>query len=147
MAEPITGLLDAEPFYQSEEKARATVRDGEDSIEVIVVQESGNDFVLILSGEHSGEKIDMSRQPSMKETEILEEQRIKLPLRLSKARNYEENIEILIEAMKRNIPEWMNHPALMDELIMILDENANFNFGNQTLHYDPQMGLQWKEKT
>lgn len=147
LAEPITGLLDAEPFYQSEEKARATVRDGEDSIEVIVVQESGNDFVLILSGEHSGEKIDMSRQPSMKETEILEEQRIKLPLRLSKARNYEENIEILIEAMKRNIPEWMNHPALMDELIMILDENANFNFGNQTLHYDPQMGLQWKEKT
>lgn len=143
----ISGLLDGEAYYSSEEQARATVRDGVDSIEIIAVQERGNGFAMILSGEHRGERIDMSRQPSMREAEILEEQRMKLPPRLSKTWNYEKTIEILSEVMTQKIPEWMNHPTIMGELIMILDERADFYFEKEALHYDPQRGLQWRETT
>lgn len=143
----ISGLLDGEAYYSSEEQARATVRDGEDSIEVIAIQESNNGFAVILSGEYRGEKIDMSRQPSMREAEILEEQRIKLPPRLSRTWNYEKTTEILSEVMTRKIPEWMIHPTIMGELIMILDESANFYFEKEALHYDPQRGLLWRETT
>lgn len=141
----IVGILDGEAYYIGEEQARAAVRDGEDTIEVIAVQEH-KEMAMILSGQYRGMTVDMSRCPSMQEAEILEEQRIKLPLRLSKAWNYEKSIEILTETMKRKIPEWMNHPALTGELIMVLDENADFSFEGSTLHYDPQEGLQWKEE-
>lgn len=141
----ILGLLDDDPGRYSEAQARAAVRDTADSFEVLAVQDRGDGYALILSGEHRGMAIDMTRQPSMQEAEILEEQRIRLPGKLSMPCNYDENQNILVNEMEKKIPEWMNQPVLMDELIMVLDANADFRFGNDTLHYDTQKGLYWKE--
>lgn len=142
----IVGLLDRDPVQLSEVQAKAAVRDGEDTIEVIMVQADGEGFAVLLSGEKKGIRIDMSRAPSVQEADLLAEQRIKLPLRLSKFYDVDQTENTLIGQMKRFVPEWMMQPALEGELVLILDQNGDAQMDQKTsLHYDNRIGMQCRE--
>ena len=139
-------LFDRNPVQLSEVQAKAAVRDGEDTIEVIMVQADGEGFAVLLSGEKKGIRIDLSSAPSVQEADLLVEQRIKLPLRLSKFYNIDQTENTLIGQMKRFVPEWMTQPALAGELVLILDQNGDAQMDQKTtLHYDNRIGLQFRE--
>ena len=140
-AETITSLLVGEAHYGSEEKAKAAVRDGEASLEVLALKERKDGFMEILSGEHKGEALDPLKKLSLQEIDILSRQKIRLPARLSNDKNYESTIHTLAKAIEEKISVWTKQPALSGELLMILNPDGDISFGDLTYHYDLNRGF------
>ena len=141
----IAGLLDNAPGF-SDPQARATVRDGNCSIEVIMLREAGSGQAEILSGENKGKLIFMDRMPSIEEARQIALQRLRLPQRFSQPRCVKEVIEELERDTENTVSEWLTHPLLEGELIVFLDQQNHTRINQTLLHYDEAKGLEYKEE-
>lgn len=136
----IVGLLDNNPGF-NDAQAQATVRDGTSSIEIIALKDNGDRTALILSGEKKGSLVRMDTCPSWEEAVEIAKQRLRLPARFSKVWCAEKNMSELEKRGKESVPEWMDHPMLKGELIVILDEDSSFTLDGIRLYYHEERGL------
>ena len=71
-------LLDSD-IGDTEARAQAAVRDGDASVEVLMLAENGAQQVRLLSGERGGKSLQTSHAPSNEECAAVARQRIRLP--------------------------------------------------------------------
>ena len=126
----------------SEDKGRAQVRDGEDSLEVILLElrrVGGQEELRTLqrrSGE-PGRMIPTDRVPDPKVVRAMVMSAVRLPASLSNARVIDKVIQ---ELETRVVPAWQDDRDLQGQLFLLL-EDGRAQLAGTTLEYSPSTGL------
>lgn len=118
----------------------AQVRDGEDTIEVIMVKRSLESGYCLL-GDRNNEISGLIADGNYKTIKKLAQNTIKLPRIFSKSYNIEHTIDVLEEFNRQNLSNWQLQPFLKGSLGIILDSNNQFKLDDYTLTYDNDIGL------
>jgi hypothetical protein len=139
--ESLIGWLDQKMSDGDDETPRgqAAVRDGEDSIEVIVVQRIG-DQVRVLPWLTPGRVVvvDTDLPPSAEVVRLVTASRLRLPAYRSRG----DAGDRLISALEsRQYPGWQGDRWLAGELVVELDEELSADVAGIRLHYDDKQGL------
>ncbi len=131
----LTGFLDNAP---GEALGEAAVRDGADSLEVLVVQKRGLFEYTILS---EGGPIYAGRKvPASKQARLLARQCLRLPPAFCHEGIIDQTIHEL-EAQNTPLMAWQDSPWLKGQLFLILDENGQASLCGYQLTYDKKLGL------
>ncbi len=120
-------------------RGQAAVRDGEDSIEVIVVQRVGNE-IRVLPWLTPGRvvMVDTDLSPSAEAVRLVTASRLRLPA----YRSHGDAGDRLIAALEeRQYPGWQGDRWLAGELVVELDEELSTEVAGIRLHYDDKQGL------
>lgn len=123
---------------------RAQVRDGEDSLEVLLVRRGEDGLVRLLDevGDDGGAVLgvpELGPPPRRLERALLSSS-IRLPRRLTAAYR----IDAVIEELEKRggaFDGWQQSPWLAGQLVLELDDEGRTTLGGVNLRYDPDMGL------
>ncbi|NKY89882.1 CRISPR-associated helicase/endonuclease Cas3 [Nocardia veterana] len=118
---------------------QAQVRDGEDTIEAIVVQRRGNDVVMldVVPGV-GGRPVPIEGPPDRKLAKALAACTIRLPAALTRYGR----IGAVIDALEDTwYPGWQQVHWLAGELVLELDEQQRATLAGHHLRYDALLGL------
>lgn len=126
----------------NEERGRAQVRDGEDSLEVILLdlrRVGGQEELRTLPSapEAPGAMIPTDRAPDKKIARAMALSAVRLPLRLSNPHRIDQVID---ELEKCVVPAWQDDPQLRGQLFLLLDE-GRAQLADTVLEYSPSTGL------
>jgi len=126
----------------NEESGRAQVRDGEDSLEVILLdlrRVGGQEELRTLPSapEAPGAIIPTDRAPDKKTARAMALSAVRLPPRLSNPRRIDEVID---ELEKCVVPAWQDDLQLRGQLFLLLDE-GRAQLADTVLEYSPSTGL------
>lgn len=124
-----------------EEGARAAVRDGDPSIDVIVLVRAKDEIIHFLPWQYGGSAVESDRAPSREECLKIAQQKIKLPTFFSKKWNIDKVISELEKLNIKYLAEWQNAPLLKGELVLLLDEKLEATLLGQSLQYNRKTGL------
>ncbi|MBQ9010867.1 MAG: CRISPR-associated helicase Cas3' [Clostridia bacterium] len=132
----ICGLVDVR-FRADEQEAEASVRDGEESITVILVVEYADGIGLVPW--HGGGKRYHTGQLSEEEAMVIGRERIGLPMRFGGKRAGVTIAEL--EKAGERFREWKKSPLLHSALFLVLDDTLNARLLGYELHYSQNEGL------
>ena len=126
----------------SEEEGRAQVRDGEDSLEVILLDRhrvGGQEELRTLPSAPGapGVQIPTEDVPNRKVVRAMALSAVRLPPRLSNPRRID---QIIDELEKRVVPAWQADPQLRGQLFLLL-EDGRAQLADTALEYSPSTGL------
>ncbi|TPR39920.1 CRISPR-associated helicase Cas3' [Apilactobacillus micheneri] len=124
---------------KSDAMGLAQVRDGEDSVEVIMVKSIGDNDYSLLSNDIPLK--DSVLNGDYVVTKSLAENTIKLPNVLSKTYSIEQTIDELEKFNKDYLANWQEQSWLKGSLGIILDENNQFIINGHILTYDNDLGM------
>ncbi|TPR19564.1 CRISPR-associated helicase Cas3' [Apilactobacillus timberlakei] len=129
---------------KSDAAGLAQVRDGEDTVEVIMVKRNGdNDYSLM---ENSKPLKELILNGTSKITKKLAQNTIKLPGILTRKYNIQQTINELEKFNKDNLSNWQNQYWLRGSLGIILDENNRFPLNGYILSYDDKLGMTFEKE-
>lgn len=118
------------------ERAEASVRDGEDTIEVLLLTGGGNGCLRFLPWRNGGAELDTTVTPSESEEIAAARERIKLPMYYTK--RFNETIKELDVIPER----WRDSKLLKGELLLILNEELECELLGRKLRYSREYGLE-----
>ncbi|MER7128239.1 CRISPR-associated helicase Cas3' [Streptosporangium saharense] len=124
-------------------RGRAQVRDGLDSVEVLVVQRRADDSLVTmpwLDRDRGGLDLPVDTAPEPNLARIVASCGLRLPRRFS----YPQVIDQTIEELEAGyIPAWQSKesPWLAGELLLVLDEEGRARLAGHDLYYTPDDGL------
>ena len=126
----------------NEEKGRAQVRDGEDSLEVILLdlrRAGGQEELRTLPSapEAPSTMIPTDRAPDKKTARAMALSAVRLPPRLSNPSRIDQVID---ELEIRVVPAWQDDPQLRGQLFLLLEE-GRAQLADTVLEYSPSTGL------
>ena len=126
----------------NEEKGRAQVRNGEDSLEVILLdlhRVGGQEEPRTLPCQPGGTVhiIPTDRVPDPKVVRAMALSAVRLPASLSNTRVIDQVID---ELERWVVPAWQDEPQLRGQLFLLL-EDGRAHLGGKTLEYSPTTGL------
>ena len=126
----------------SEEEGRAQVRDGEDSLEVILLDRhrvGGQEELRTLPSAPGapGVQIPTEDVPNRKVVRAMALSAVRLPPRLSNPRNID---RVICELEARVVPAWQADPQLRGQLFLLL-EDGRTQLADVVLEYSPTTGL------
>lgn len=122
----------------------ATVRDGQPSIEVLMLVQYRDGRVGLVPRNGDAPCFDPTREPPREDAMRIARQRIRLPNAVCP--RVSETITALEMLTARTLPEWQQASALRGELFLLLDGHLQVRLGDYILQYDPEYGLRyWKE--
>lgn len=132
----------------SDAGARAAVRDGDPSIEVLVMMQdsSGNVRFLPGEGEAAGPCVAVDQPPQPEEALQIARQRLRLPGYFSKRWSVQQTIDALEAETRKHFAAWRLSPLLRGELVLLLDERRTAHLAGQVLHYDRENGLTYQKE-
>jgi CRISPR-associated endonuclease/helicase Cas3 len=131
----IEGWLNTAVSSSSDKAAEATVRDTDETIEVIVVQEIGGKFFC------GGREIAAGRIPGDEDAMWIARQTVRLPPALSSEWTINKTIESLEKSCIMKLPEWQKSPWLEGELFLILNEDMSAELCGFKVWYGKEEGL------
>lgn len=134
----LTGWLDAD-LDDSDVEAKAAVRDGDDSIEVILMKKISDGKTGFVSAQYCGKTVDSTRVPDADTSRIIASQRIRLPHMFVGV--IYEIIEELQKRNQRECPEWQQSKLLRGELFLLLDEENCTELCGFHITYNESDGL------
>lgn len=126
--------------HSYDDEGLAQVRDGEDTIEVIMVKRGAESGYCLL-GDGKNDISGLIADGNYKIIKKLAQNTIKLPRVFSKNYNIEHTIDLLEEFNRQNLSNWQIQPFLKGSLGIILDRNNQFKLDDYTLTYDSNIGL------
>ena len=134
----LVSLLDNSENSLSDECARATVRDIDGSIEVILVglHEDGTFFDI-----ESGETIPSDSRFTEKNAFRMTGSKISLPARFSRPEFMGKTLSELQMISAKEPSSWKDHGWISEELILFMDENLKTELLNTKMEYDQERGL------
>ncbi len=132
----ISGWLDKDV---SDHEGEAAVRDSDESIEVLLIQEI--EGKLFLLGAVNGSELPQNGIPDRELAKILARQRIRLPNILCGPWVIDKTIAELERLNGERLLAWQESPWLKGELFLILDENSSAHLCDYILTYDKNDGL------
>ena len=118
--------------------AEMSVRDGEESIEVLLLQKSDDNKFKFLPWRNNGMELDTTAEPTIEEANAIEKERVKLPVRFQRFGNYDKTLRELTEVPIR----WRNCGVLKGELILLLDKDNCSDISGVKLIYSKEYGLE-----
>ncbi len=141
------GLLNSD-MADDERYGNAAVRDGEPSLEVLVMVLHGDGRVGFVPWVEGGNTVSAAHIPSHEEALAIARQRLRLPQRFSYDRRImDKTIRELEDMTRRYIPEWQAAGLLHGELFLLLDDNMEATLCGHRLQYGRTYGLMvWKEE-
>ena len=135
--ETINDLMDVD-ICADDQKAQAAVRDGQPSIDVLLMRKNGEDITFVGS---MGESFALHHVPDNESCKEISRRKLRLPHILCAPW---QKADITIKELERRndiFNEWQQSPWLHGELILLLDENNSTDLCGYHLHYDEQIGL------
>lgn len=130
----------------TEAAARAAVRDGDPSVEVLVMVRYEDGSVHFLPWQEEGRAVAADCPPCQADSVSIARQRLRLPGYFSKRWTVDRVINELEEQNRRLLPEWQQAPMLKGELVLLLDENLTAHLSQTVLRYDRRDGLTWQKE-
>ena len=121
------------------EEAERSVRDGEETIEVLVLRQDPQMQYRLVSGAAA---FDPTRELDEAEAKMIARERLRLPLTFSKSYHYKETVAGLHEIPER----WRESRWLAGELLLLLDESLETELIGRHLRYSPECGLEIIQK-
>jgi len=126
---------------QDEEEAQAQVRDSENSIEVLLFMQKGNE-IHYLPWQHEGQRLPVERIPSPEEKRDLLRQSVKLPGALCREYQIKKTLEALKPMNELVLSgEWKHDPMLREESFLLLNEQLETELAGFHLWYSEEEGL------
>lgn len=113
--------------------AEASVRDGSDSIETLILVKLSRDTYTDVSGLRI---FDTTAAPDEEDAKYISQQRVKLPLRFAG-----KNFSKTIDALNNLPPAWEGCHWLRGELLLLLDNDRKSQIDGQTIRYSKEFGL------
>lgn len=143
MDEEIVGWLDL-AANDSERAGEATVRDTDESIEVLLLQ-CGEGGIRFLPWQEGGSRVAFDTVLPARDAEALARQRIRLPQPLCSRYAIRKTIEEL-EGVARLFPRWQESPWLKGELFLILDESGTARLNGYRIRYSRMDGMTYEKE-
>ena len=132
----------------SDPAARAAVRDGDPSVEVLVMVQGRDGSIHFLPWQEGGRTVASDCPPQPEEALKIARQKLRLPAVFGKEWNVKRVIDELEADNRRLLAQWQLSPMLRGELVLLLDETLTAHLAGMTLHYDRENGLIYeKEET
>ena len=125
-------------------KAEASVRDGDDAIEVILLKEAGDGSIRSIGKNKHVFQADCL--PSDEECRRILRQKIRLPTLFSYFYLADKIIDELERRGKAKVPVWLQSNWLKGELFLFLDNAGTTCLSGYTIHYTDELGLQVKKE-
>lgn len=125
----------------SEARAYAQVRDGEDTIEVIALKRVPGGYCFFGGEEELSCRIDEDNVARK-----IAEHTLTLPRVFTKAYTIDETIDILEAYNTKYLGSWRDSVWLNGALGIIFDENNEFSLGGYTVLYDEKFGIRTERK-
>ena len=131
-------FLDDDCGRDNYRKAEASVRDGDETIEVLVMQKSGEGEISFLPWYMGGASVNIYDVPSEAEAIAIARSRLRLPARLCRPYNFKRTCDEL-----KNIPgRWKESKWLKEELLLLLDDELEAEVSGIRLRYSREIGLE-----
>ena len=132
----------------SDAGARAAVRDGDPSVDVLVMMQDETGNVRFLPGKDGspGECVEPGDIPQPEEALQIARQRLRLPGTFSRKWKIGETIDALEAENRKHFAAWQRSPLLKGELILLLDKDQTAHLAGQVLHYDRENGLTYRKE-
>ena len=128
--------------------ARAAVRDGDPSVEVLVMQCRADGSIHFLPWQEGGSAVAADSPPPPETALKIARQKLRLPAVFGKAWKVDRVIRELEADNRSGLAAWQLSPLLHGELILLLDENLTARLAGMELCYDRENGLYYqKEET
>lgn len=118
----------------------AAVRDTDESIEVILIQEKENKLFL-MSGEKRGVTLKANEIPDENLAKAIVRQRVRLPSELCKPWTIKETIDTLESITIKRLGIWQKSTWIKGELFLILDRDSGVEICGYLLKYNQWEGL------
>jgi CRISPR-associated endonuclease/helicase Cas3 len=134
----IAGWLDT---GVSDKSGEATVRDADESIEIILIRTKRDKKIYFLPWIEGGCEILSDETPDFKTARALARCCVRLPSELCSQWNIDNTIRTLENLNKECLPEWQKSQLLSGELFLILDEKFSAVLCDYHLTYDQYLGL------
>ncbi|QAY64105.1 CRISPR-associated helicase Cas3' [Xylanimonas allomyrinae] len=137
----LSGWLDGHVGEADVAGARAQVRDGEDSIEVLVVQEDAAGAWRVpdwLETPVRGELLPRSEAPRAAVRRVLAGAAVRLPRAVAAGRHGDALIDLL---QSLDVEAWQEAPELAGQLVLPFDDERRAAVPGFVLTYDPETGL------
>lgn len=132
----------------SDPAARAAVRDGDPSVEVLVMQRRADGSIHFLPWQEGGSAVAVDSPPPPETALKIARQKLRLPAVFGKAWKVDGVIRELEADNRSRLAAWQLSPLLHGELILLLDENLTARLAGMELCYDRENGLYYqKEET
>jgi CRISPR-associated endonuclease/helicase Cas3 len=131
----------------SDQHGEASVRDTEDSIEVVLVRRTASGQIAFLPWIHDGMAIDRYREPPEDTARKLARCTVRLPVAVTGShRRLDETIRQLELLNMEHLAAWQQSPWLKGQLCLILDEQLTAEIGNYRISYHKDYGLEYSAK-
>ena len=132
----------------SDNGARAAVRDGDPSIDVLVLMRDTSGNVRFLPDEtgQPGACVPTDEPPQPEMALQIARQKLRLPGYFSKKWSIDKTIEILDAETRERFGMWQQSPLLRGELILLLDDHLTAQLAGQVLQYDRENGLTYRKE-
>ena len=136
------------PQPETHRLARAAVRDGDPSVEVLVMQCRADGSIHFLPWQEGGSAVAADSPPPPETALKIARQKLRLPAVFGKAWKVDRVIRELEADNRSRLAAWQLSPLLHGELILLLDENLTARLAGMELCYDRENGLYYqKEET
>lgn len=124
--------------------AEASVRDGGDSVEVLVMVSPGDGYAEFLPWISKGERILLTECPPPDIAKKIAQQCIRLPRALCSKYNIDDTIREL-ENMDNDLKAWQESYWLRGELILFLDRSLTAELNGYKLSYSREKGMSYEQ--
>ena len=132
----------------SDAAARAAVRDGDPSVEVLAMQRRADGSIHFLPWQENGRAVASDQPPQPEDALQIARQKLRLPAVFGKVWKVDEVIRELEADNRSGLAAWQLSPLLHGELVLLLDENLTAHLAGMELCYDRENGLTYqKEET
>ena len=126
---------------RSDPAARAAVRDGDPSVEVLVMQRRADGSIHFLPWQEGGSAVAADSPPPPETALKIARQKLRLPAVFGKVWKVDEVIRELETDNRSRLAAWQLSPLLHGELVLLLDENLTAHLAGMELCYDREDGL------
>ena len=130
----------------TDDAARAAVRDGDMSIDVLLMMRRADGSIHFLPWQEDGRAVDAGSPPTQQDALQIARQKLRLPGVFSKAWNQKSVIDELEAENRRLLPLWQLSPLLRGELVLLLDEELTAHLAGWELSYDRENGLCYRKE-
>ena len=131
---------------RSDPAARAAVRDGDPSVEVLVMQSRADGSIHFLPWQEGGSAVAADSPPPPETALKIARQKLQLPAVFGKVWKVDEVIRELEADNRSRLAAWQLSPLLHGELVLLLDENLTARLAGMELCYDGENGLEYRKE-
>lgn len=140
----LEGWLDATPDL-NEKQLEASVRDGAEGIEVILLQQCEEPGVFVDVASRNV-RFYGDLEPGDDEARQIYRQKVRLPAFMGKGIFGEHVVKELEKTTKQWVPLWLKNPFLSGELFLVFNQEGKTELAGYTIRYDSFLGLSYEKE-